>query len=117
MGLLTGKFSPGTTLPVDDVRGRHSPEWMGYFKNGQPNPLWLKKLEAVRDILTSGGRTLAQGALAWLWARSQKTLPIPGFKTIAQVEENCAALGHGPLTAEQMHEIDGLLERSSATLP
>ena len=117
MGLLTGKFSPGTTLPADDVRGRHSPEWMGYFKNGQPNPLWLKKLEAVRDILTSGGRTLAQGALAWLWARSQKTLPIPGFKTIVQVEENCAALGHGPLTAEQMHEIDGLLERSSATLP
>jgi aryl-alcohol dehydrogenase-like predicted oxidoreductase len=117
MGLLTGKFSPGTTLPVDDVRGRHSPEWMGYFKNGQPNPLWLKKLEAVRDILTSGGRTPAQGALAWLWARSKKALPIPGFKTIAQVEENCAALRHGPLTAEQMHEIDGLLERSSAAPP
>jgi aryl-alcohol dehydrogenase-like predicted oxidoreductase len=117
MGLLTGKFSARTTLPVDDVRGRHSPEWMGYFKDGQPNPLWLKKLEAVRDILTSGGRTLAQGALAWLWARSQKTLPIPGFKTIVQVEENCAALGHGPLTAQQMYEIDGLLERSSAAPP
>ena len=36
---------------------------MGYFKNGQANPLWLKKLEAVREILTSEGRTLAQGAL------------------------------------------------------
>jgi len=111
MGLLTGKFSTGATLPMDDVRGRHSPEWMGYFKSGQPNPLWLKKLEAVRDILTSEGRTLAQGALAWLWARSQQTLPIPGFKTIEQVEENCAALHHGPLAAEQMREIDGLLGR------
>jgi aryl-alcohol dehydrogenase-like predicted oxidoreductase len=111
MGLLTGKFSTGATLPIDDVRGRHSPEWMGYFKSGQPNPLWLKKLEAVRDILTSEGRTLAQGALAWLWARSQQTLPIPGFKSIAQVEENCAALHHGPLAAEQMREIDGLLGR------
>ena len=111
MGLLTGKFSSGATLPLDDVRGRHSPEWMGYFKSGQPNPLWLKKLEAVRDILTSEGRTLAQGALAWLWARSQQTLPIPGFKNIAQVEENCAALHHGPLAAEQMREIDGLLGR------
>ena len=113
MGLLTGKFSTGATLPIDDVRGRHSPEWMGYFKSGQPNPLWLKKLEAVRDILTSEGRTLAQGAFAWLWARSQQTLPIPGFKTIGQVEENCAALHHGPLMAEQMREIDGLLERQS----
>jgi aryl-alcohol dehydrogenase-like predicted oxidoreductase len=111
MGLLTGKFSAGETLPIDDVRGRHSPEWMRYFKNGQPNPVWLKKLEAVRDILTSEGRTLAQGALAWLWGRSERTLPIPGFRTIAQVEENCAALHHGPLTAEQMREIDGLLER------
>ena len=46
MGLLTGKFSAGAALPIDDVRGRHSPEWMRYFKNGQPNPVWLKKLEA-----------------------------------------------------------------------
>jgi aryl-alcohol dehydrogenase-like predicted oxidoreductase len=111
MGLLTGKFSSGTTLPIDDVRGRNSPEWMRYFKNGQPNPVWLKKLEAVRDILTSQSRTLAQGALAWLWGRSERTLPIPGFRTIAQVEDNCGALDHGPLTAEQMREIDGMLER------
>jgi hypothetical protein len=32
-------------------------------------------------------------------------------RTIAQVEENSAALHHGPLTAEQMREINGLLER------
>jgi aryl-alcohol dehydrogenase-like predicted oxidoreductase len=39
------------------------------------------------------------------------TLPIPGFRTIAQVEENSAALHRGPLTAEHMREINGLLER------
>jgi len=111
MGLLTGKFSAGANLAIDDVRGRHSPEWMGYFKNGQPNPVWLKKLEAVRDILTTGGRTLAQGALAWLWARSKRTVPIPGFRTVAQVEENSAAMHYGPLTSEQMREINSLLER------
>ncbi len=65
----------------------------------------------MRDILTSEGRTLAQGALAWLRTRSRQTLPIPGFKTIAEVEENCAALRRGPRAAEQMREIDGLLER------
>lgn len=111
MGLLTGKYATGSTLPDNDVRGQRSPEWMKYFKDGQPNPEWLQKLDAIRDLLTSGGRTLAQGALAWLWARSPQTLPIPGFKTIAQVEDNCGALPLGPLSADQMREIDTLLER------
>ena len=39
-----------------------------------------------------------QGALGWLWARSEATIPIPGFKTVAQVEENAAALHFGPLS-------------------
>lgn len=112
MGLLTGKYTPASApLPEDDVRGPNAPGWMKYFKDGKPNPEWLAKLDAVRDILTSDGRTLAQGALGWLWARSDKTIPIPGFRTVAQVEENCRALEFGALTDEQMDEIDTLLER------
>ena len=114
MGLLTGKYTPGSTLPNDDVRGPNAPEWMKYFKDGKPNPAFLKKLDAVRDILTVGGRTLAQGALAWLWARSEKTIPIPGFRTVKQVEDNTGALQHGPLTPQQMREIDTLLERETS---
>jgi aryl-alcohol dehydrogenase-like predicted oxidoreductase len=68
-------------------------------------------MESVREILKSDGRTLAQGALAWLWARSEKTLPIPGFRTVTQVEENCGALQYGPLNASQMKEIESLLKR------
>jgi aryl-alcohol dehydrogenase-like predicted oxidoreductase len=65
----------------------------------------------VRDILTSSGRTVAQGALAWLWARSEKTLPIPGFRTVTQVQENARALEFGPLTQEQMGQVDNILGR------
>lgn len=111
MGLLTGKYVPGSTLPADDVRGPNAPDWMKYFKNGQPNPEWLDKVNAIGEILRSGGRTLAQGAIAWLWARSEKNLPIPGYRTVAQAEENCGALAFGPLTAEQMRQIDDILER------
>ena len=82
-----------------------------YPKELQPNPAWLKKVHAVAEILQSNGRTLAQGAIAWLWARSDKTLPIPGFRTMAQVEENCGAIQFVPLTKEQMREIDQILER------
>ena len=111
MGLLTDKYSTNTKLAADDVRGEKSPECMKYFKDGKPNTEWLSKRDAVREILTSNGRSIAQGALAWLWRRSQKTLPIPGFRTVAQVEENAGAMQFGPLTTEQMQEIDRLLER------
>jgi len=111
MGLLTGKYTLDSMLPKDDVRGPRAPGWMKYFKNGQPNPEWLDKVNAVGQVLRSDGRTLAQGALAWLWARSEKTIPIPGYRNTAQVEENCAALAFGPLTPQQMHQIDNILER------
>lgn len=84
---------------------------MKYFKDGKPNPEWLKKLDAIGEILTSEGRTLVQGALAWLWGRSERTIPIPGFRTGAQVEENCAAMQFGPLSAGQVREINALLDR------
>jgi aryl-alcohol dehydrogenase-like predicted oxidoreductase len=111
MGLLTDKYTATTKPSVDDVRGEKSPEWMKYFKDGRPNAEWLRKRDAVREILTSGGRTVAQGALAWLWARSEKTLPIPGFRTVKQVQENVGAMQYGPLTSDQMTEIDRILER------
>ena len=111
MGLLSGKYSANIRLSADDVRGARSPEWMKYFKDGTPNPEWLSKLESIREILTSESRTLAQGALAWLWGRSTHTVPIPGFRTVAQIEENCAAMQRGPLTTEQIRAIDALLAR------
>lgn len=115
MGLLSGKYTSDSRLPEDDVRGPKAPDWMKYFKNGQPNPEWLSKVNAVGEVLRSGGRTLAQGALAWLWARSERTLPIPGFRNTAQVEENCGALAFGPLMPGQMHQIDDILERRATS--
>ena len=111
MGLLSGKYTASSKPSIDDVRGEKSPEWMKYFKDGKPSPEWMKKREAVQEILTSRGRTISQGALAWLWARSEQTLPIPGFRTVAQVEENCGAMQFGALTVEQMNEIETLLKR------
>jgi aryl-alcohol dehydrogenase-like predicted oxidoreductase len=112
MGLLTDKYTGKTKTALDDVRGKKSPDWMKYFKNGKPNPEWLGKRDAVREILTSNGRTVSQGALAWLWARSEKTLPIPGFRTVEQVKENAGAMQFGPLTRDQMNEINQILERA-----
>ena len=67
--------------------------------------------EAIREILTEGGRTPAQGALGWLWARSDRTIPIPGFKTPKQIQDNARAMEFGPLTEKQMSEISRLLSQ------
>lgn len=111
MGLLTGKYDASSNLAADDVRGKNSPGWMSYFKDGKPNLEWLTRRDAVREVLTSDGRTIAQGALAWLWARTSQSIPIPGFRTVTQTEENCEAMEYGPLSAASMKEIDELLGR------
>jgi aryl-alcohol dehydrogenase-like predicted oxidoreductase len=105
MGILTGKFDAATTFSEDDVRS-------GWDLREGSQAERLRMVEAIRDVLTSSGRTLAQGALAWLWARSDRAIPIPGFKTVRQVEENAAAMALGPLSGEQMRQIDTLLGRT-----
>jgi aryl-alcohol dehydrogenase-like predicted oxidoreductase len=109
MGLLTGKFNTNSFLPKDDVRGAgHS--WTGaIFRDGKPAPEALEKLDAIRDILVSDGRTPAQGSLAWIWAKSGNTIPIPGFKSVKQIEENSKAMDFGPLSQKQMEDIDHIL--------
>ncbi|HEY2791723.1 MAG TPA: aldo/keto reductase [Micromonosporaceae bacterium] len=110
MGLLSGKYHDGRTVAANDVRSQPL-EWMRYFRGGAGSPEWLATIDSVRDVLTSGGRTLAQGALAWLWARSPVTVPIPGFKTVAQVEENAGALAFGPLSTDEFGQVEKLLGR------
>ncbi|MER7841244.1 aldo/keto reductase [Streptomyces sp. NPDC096040] len=108
MGLLGGRRG-GTG--AGDIRSR-PPAWLPGFGDGAgADPEWVARIEALRAVLTSGGRTLAQGALAWIWARSPRTVPIPGFRSVAQAEENAGAMAKGPLTAGQLAEIDRLLGR------
>lgn len=109
MGLLTGKYTPDSRFAPQDIR--HHVVWHPAFKDGKPTQEWLDKLASIREVLTSNGRTLAQGALAWIWARSPNTIPIPGFRTAAQVTENCRAMEFGPLTKEQFDEIERILGR------
>jgi aryl-alcohol dehydrogenase-like predicted oxidoreductase len=106
MGMLTGKYGRDATWPSNDVRTK------GWFQRDFFQKT-LDNLPKIQDVLTSGGRTLAQGALAWLWGRSERTIPIPGIRTARQAEENAGAMAFGPLTPPQMAEIERLLGRTS----
>lgn len=114
MGLLTDAVTAQAIVPTDDIR--HSPPaWLSWFRDGGPDPAYVARRDTARDILTSDGRTLAQGALAWIWARSPLTLPIPGCRTVAEVEENAAAMAQGPLTQEQFSELERVLRPGRPT--
>lgn len=109
MGLLTGKYDDKRA--VGDVDVRRDAPWVIYFADGRATPEFLQKLGAIRELLTTGGRTLAQGALSWILAYAPHALPVPGFKTEAQVAENYGAAEKGPLPASVMAEIERILGR------
>jgi len=101
-GVLTGKFNSSSTFPENDIRSREN------FSN--PDVLKrLKIVDEIRDILTSDGRTMAQGALAYIWALDERMVPIPGFKSVKQVQDNAGAMEFGPLTEAQVKEIQTIV--------
>ena len=106
MGLLSGRYRPDALPAADDVR-RTAP-WYDFFDDGAMER-YLERIADVRNELTADGRSLVQGALGWVWGRSPATLPLPGFRTVAQVEENVGAAEHGPLPAERMERIRATL--------
>lgn len=110
MGVLSGKYDSKTTLPSNDIRASRE-GWMEYFQNGRANPRYLKKMEAARDLLTANGRSLVQGALCWIWAKSEANIPVPGARTLEQIEGIAGALAHGPMTEGELEEIETLMER------
>ena len=109
MGMLTGKFNVDITFPKDDVRSTWD------LRAGR-TPQNIQRAAIVNRRFAEAGdrRTPAQIALAWIWTRNHRTIPIPGFKTVAQVQENIQAMEFGLLSSEQMRQIDEIFERAPA---
>ena len=101
-GILTGKFNSTSTFPENDIRSRENFSDPEVVKR-------LKIADEIREVLTSNGRTMAQGALAYIWALDERMVPIPGFKSVKQVKENAGAMEFGPLTESQVKEIQAIV--------
>ncbi|MDJ1007221.1 MAG: aldo/keto reductase [Paracoccaceae bacterium] len=110
MGLLAGRIGKDTRFAPTDVRARDETA-LAYFEEGRPNPDHLARIDAVRELLTTGGRSLAQGALGWLWALEPGAIPVPGMRTPAQVADLAGAREKGPLPRAVFDEIEALIER------
>jgi aryl-alcohol dehydrogenase-like predicted oxidoreductase len=81
-GALTGRFTPGTKFAPDDFRAK-------YFEGDRLGRA-VTHAEAVRADLAGSGYTLAQAALKFVLAHPALSTVIPGMRTVAQAEANCA---------------------------
>jgi aryl-alcohol dehydrogenase-like predicted oxidoreductase len=85
--LLTGRTRSAAEIPSDDRRRDH-PRFQA--ENLQKNLDLLKPLD---DMARKKECTPGQLALAWLLARGQDIVPIPGTKRKDRLEENAGAAG------------------------
>lgn len=84
-GFLTGGVQPRSTYAADDFR-QTVPWWDAdnFDKN-------LEITRQLTELAKSKGLTLSQLALAWLLARKDYIVPIPGARSLDRVTENIAA--------------------------
>jgi aryl-alcohol dehydrogenase-like predicted oxidoreductase len=105
-GFLSGRFKSPDDLDANDFR-RHGPRFTG--ENLDQN---LKLAEKVKEIANDKDVTPAQLALAWVLARGDDLVPIPGTKRRRYLEENAAAV-EIELTPDDLARIDAELPRAA----
>jgi aryl-alcohol dehydrogenase-like predicted oxidoreductase len=84
--LLTGTVHGAADLPEGDRRRQH-PRFQD--QNLDHNVKLVRRLE---ELAAEKGVRIAQLVLAWLLARGDDVIPIPGSKRLAHLEENVGAL-------------------------
>jgi aryl-alcohol dehydrogenase-like predicted oxidoreductase len=101
-GFLTGAVLPAEEYPQGDFR-RNDPRYKG--ENFAAN---MRAAATVRDIAFEHAAKPGQIALAWVLAKGEDIVPIPGTKRRLYLEENIAAASL-TLTAAQVHALDAAL--------
>jgi aryl-alcohol dehydrogenase-like predicted oxidoreductase len=105
-GFLAGRFASPDELDEDDFRRSWYPRVQGEALAAN-----RRVAAAVREIAEARGATAAQVALAWVLARGEDVVPIPGTKRRAYLEENAATI---ELAADELARLDALGEGAGA---
>ncbi|WP_282696966.1 L-glyceraldehyde 3-phosphate reductase [Streptomyces sp. CC208A] len=107
-GLLTNKYLEGVPAGSRATQG----------KSLDPNLLSeevLRRLRGLADIAERRGQSLAQLALTWVLRDPRMTSALIGASSVAQLEENVAALAAAPLTEAELKEIDSFAVDTAGT--
>ena len=106
-GFLTGAITSPEDFEPDDYR-RQSPRFQGenFIRN-------LELVARVKELAATIGITPSQLALAWVLAKGDDLVPIPGTKRRKYLQENAAAVDVALLAAE-VNEIDSIFPPDAA---
>ena len=104
-GFLTGQLKDRESLK--DYRAVNPKFQAGNFESN------LSLVEAVEAIAQRRGITVGQLALAWLHAKGDDVIPIPGTSSTAHFDQNIAAKDV-VLTAEELAEINDIFAVDAA---
>ena len=107
-GFLSGEIKSVDDLAENDFR-RANPRFQG--ENFRKN---IDLVNAVAEIAADKGVTAAQMALAWVLARGETLVPIPGTRRIRTLEENAAAVDI-VLTPEDLARIEAVFPKGAAS--
>lgn len=106
-GLLTGKFKLDSKFEQDDHR--HFNQDGKAFNIGETFAgLGLEKgvkLSNELKWIADGRENMTRAALKWILEHDEISCVIPGFKTVAQVEDNLQAVKVRPYTVEEMDKL------------
>jgi len=106
-GFLTGAIRTPDDFDADDYR-KTNPRFIG--ENFARN---LALVDKVRALADARGCTPAQLALAWVLARGEHVVPIPGTRRIANLDDNLGALDVR-LGAQDLADIEAVFPAGAA---
>ena len=109
-GFLSGQAKPAEEYPEGDYR-KGDPRFQG--ENFKAN---MRAAQIVVEVAKKVGATPSQVALAWLLAKGDDVVPIPGTKRRAYVEENAKAV-EVKLSREDVRRLDESLSAEQISGP
>ena len=101
-GLLTGKHTP--EAPAADSRFERMP----LYRDRYWQPENFAAVAKLKEVAAAAGRPLPRLALGWLLAQPAVTSVIVGASRLSHLEENLAALGDPPLSAQTLAACDAV---------
>ncbi|MCG6496019.1 aldo/keto reductase [Kitasatospora sp. A2-31] len=101
-GLLTDRYLSGRVPAGSRMSVGH------FLKEEALTEAKLEQLRGLSKVAERRGQTLAQLALSWVLRDERVVSVIIGASSVAQLDQNIDALDGGPLTAEELTEIDTL---------
>jgi L-glyceraldehyde 3-phosphate reductase len=98
-GMLTSKY-------LDGIPDGSRASWPSSLSPTLLTDQSLEKIRALNEIAAARGQTLAQMALAWVLRDERVTSALIGASSVAQLEDNVAAIERLGFADDELAEID-----------